>query len=181
MAWTQLVRSYVDWNYSKSTCLFLLPATHIPQTVAGSLLDYFNFRFLLHSEILWPKYETHVYGDQLFFGLCPIIWYAWVVVKAWRGCGDNMVYIGVYIKEWWCPKGGEIAIYRPMCGQCIARDSCGPRKLGTTTSAISGSTTSYLVFFRLRIMRMCKRWCLKSHQEDMRICFSGCSVSRIEP
>jgi hypothetical protein len=44
-------------------------------------------------------------------------------VKAWRGWWINMVYIGVYLKEWWCPKGGEIAIYRPMCGQCVARDS----------------------------------------------------------
>jgi hypothetical protein len=39
-----------------------------------------------------------------------------ISVKAWRGCGDNMGVYWYNSKEWWCPKGGEIAIYRPMCG-----------------------------------------------------------------
>jgi hypothetical protein len=62
---------YIDWNYSKSSSLFPLPATHIPRTVASSLLDYFNLRVLVHSEILWSKDETHVYGDQLFSVFIP--------------------------------------------------------------------------------------------------------------
>jgi hypothetical protein len=33
------------------------------------------------------------------------------------------VYIGIIVRNEWCPKGGEIAIYRPVCGQCVARDS----------------------------------------------------------
>ena len=56
--------------------------------------------------------------------------------------GIIWVYIGVYIKEWWCPKGGEIAIYRPVCGQCIARDSAEVWQKGYSTR----TTNCYSMF-----------------------------------
>jgi hypothetical protein len=38
------------------------------------MLDHFNLRVLVHSEILWPKDETHVYGDKFLFRVYPILW-----------------------------------------------------------------------------------------------------------
>jgi hypothetical protein len=32
------------------------------------------------------------------------------------------VYIGIIVRKLWCPKGGEIAIYSPLCDQCVACD-----------------------------------------------------------
>jgi len=37
--------------------------------------------------------------------------------------GIIWVYIGIIVRNRWCPKGGEIAIYRPVCGQFVARDN----------------------------------------------------------
>jgi hypothetical protein len=40
--------------------------------------------------------------------------------------GIMWVYIGVFVKEWWCPKGGKDAIYMLVCGLCVARDKPRP-------------------------------------------------------